>query len=455
MTARILVVDDTYLNVKLLEAKLVHEYYVVTSANNGFKALAMIEQEPPDLVLLDVMMPEMDGFEVCRQIKANPNSAHIPVVMVTALTDVTDRVKGLEAGADDFLTKPINDLALMARVRSLLRLKTISDEWRLREKTAMQFGSVSSKGDEAMSLAGSNIILLEDEGDDRDFIIKTLTGLSANVECVGKVSDAASMGRTGYYDVVIASNNLASEDALTLCAQLRSHEQTRQLPLILLGTTEEMPRIAKGLDIGANDYLVRPLDANELIARTRTQLRHKRHYENLRKNFETSMTLSLVDPLTGAYNRRYLEAHLPRMLERMKATNKELAILTIDIDHFKAVNDTYGHASGDAVLKSVVTSIQNGVRPSDLVVRMGGEEFVVIMPETPLATAEMVGERLRARIAESDVSIPDQVKAITVSVSIGCVVSRDTSETETAILHRADAALYQAKETGRNRVVVG
>src|SRR5881392_1845727 len=141
MTARVLVVDDVELNVKLLEAKLSSEYFEVLSADNGPAALEMTETELPDIILLDVMMPRMDGFEVCRRLKANPRTADIPVVMVTALSDVADRLRGLEAGADDFLTKPVNDIALFARVRSLVRLKRMMDELRLREEVCRQFGN--------------------------------------------------------------------------------------------------------------------------------------------------------------------------------------------------------------------------------------------------------------------------------------------------------------------------
>lgn len=455
MTSRILVVDDTPLNVKLLTAKLEREYYAVSSAPNGIKALEMIDQDPPDLILLDVMMPEMDGFEVCQQIKANPATTHIPVVMVTALTDVTDRVKGLQAGADDFLTKPINDLALMARVRSLLRLKTLMDEWHLRDKTARQFTGDKKGGSEDVSVAGSRVLLLEDVGGDRDFIETALTALSAQVECVNKVADAASMARTGFYDLIYVGMGLSAEDALTICTQLRSHEVTRQVPIIFLATEAELPRVAKGLDLGGNDYLIRPLDNNELIARTRTQLRHKRHYDSLRKNYEMSLSLSLVDPLTGAYNRRYLEAHFPRMLEHALSSNRSLATLMVDIDHFKSVNDTYGHATGDEVLKHVVGSIINSVRPSDLVVRLGGEEFCVIMPETTIQLAQMVADRLRAKIAATPVPVTGTDDGLNVTVSIGVAQSTGANgDTQHALFERADAALYRAKNGGRNRVEV-
>ena len=455
MTARILVVDDTPLNLKLLEARLTHEYYVVTTAENGTDALEKIESDKPDIVLLDVMMPDMDGFEVCRRIKENPETTHIPVVMVTALSDTADRVRGLEAGADDFLTKPINDVALMARVRSLLRLKAVLDEWRLREKTTLQFvDQTSSDQDVEHDTNDSRILLLDDDPSDQIFISNTLKAVSATVDFAEKIADAASMARTGYYEMVFASLHLKTEDGLKVCAQLRTNDTTRQMPILLLADAMEMDRVVKGLDLGANDYLLQPLDANEVIARTRTQLKRKRHYDRLRKNYENSLSLALVDPLTGAFNRRYLEAHLPRMLTRSSQSYKPLSVMIVDIDHFKKINDTHGHAAGDVALKIVVDRIMAAVRPSDFVARMGGEEFIIVMPETKIADATAIAERLRGRIADTAIPIPGIDEGIPVTVSVGGAhigVEHETTIEE--IMQRADTALYKAKEGGRNRVI--
>src|ERR1700744_4955053 len=162
MTARVLVVDDILSNVKLLEAKLTAEYFEVVSAFNGLECLAKIDAAAPDIVLLDVMMPGMDGFEGCRRIKNNPRTAHIPVVMVTALDQPSDRVAGLDAGADDFLTKPVDDAALFARVRSLVRLKMMTDELRMRETTGQNMGLVDpAEGMQDADPAG-RILIIED-----------------------------------------------------------------------------------------------------------------------------------------------------------------------------------------------------------------------------------------------------------------------------------------------------
>src|SRR5665213_821706 len=175
MTARVLVVDDIMSNVKLLEAKLTAEYFDVATAYNGLECLKRIEESIPDIVLLDVMMPGMDGFEVCRRIKSDPRIAHVPVVMVTALDQPSDRVAGLEAGADDFLTKPVDDSALFARVRSLVRLKLMTDELTMRENTGRSMGLI----DPAETLTENNqsgrILVIEDRAESVAWFVAALT----------------------------------------------------------------------------------------------------------------------------------------------------------------------------------------------------------------------------------------------------------------------------------------
>lgn len=454
MSARILIVDDNPLNLKLLAAKLARDYYIVQTAENGAAALELIKQRQPDIVLLDVMMPEMDGFEACRKIKGDPATSAIPVVMVTALSDVADRVKGLEAGADDFLTKPINDLALMARVRSLLRFKMVMDEWRLREITAGQFMETPPGEHAALAaLSGGHVLLLEDNAFERQNIAQSLSSAAIRITFAGTVGEAAQLAHEGDFDLVFASLDLKNEDGLQICPQLRTHEATRQLPILLISNESEMTRVSKGLDLGANDYLLRPVDANELIARTRTQMRHKRHYDRLRQNYENSLSLALVDPLTGAFNRRYLDAHLPKLMARSNYMVKPLSTLMIDIDYFKKVNDTYGHDTGDIVLKTVASNIMNSLRPSDLVVRYGGEEFAVIMPETELPAALSIAERVRQRIEKLSIGIHNDGEKISATVSIGAATLAESEElTVPDLIKRADEALYKAKEEGRNCV---
>ena len=455
MSARILIVDDTPLNVKLLTAKLARDYYTISTAGNGIEALKKAAEETPDLILLDVMMPEMDGFETCQRLKANPATAHIPVIIITALTDIAERVKGLAAGADDFLGKPIDDLALMARIRSLLRLKILMDEWRLREATAQQLSPVTAAATiDLLNIDNSRILIIDDQNDS-GYIKEALAPLSGHITQVRSGTDAETVLADGTYDLVFANLDLKEEDGLTICARLHTNPATRHVPILLLANTNEMERVAKGLDLGANDYLIRPIDANELFARARTQLRHKRNYDRLRNGFEQNMMMSLVDPLTGAFNRRYLDAHLPRFLAQASDNKKPLTVQVIDIDHFKKVNDTYGHAAGDAVLKEVSRRVMSGVRPSDFFVRMGGEEFAIVMLATTLPSAYSIAERLRQTIADTPIPVEGLADGIKVTISIGMADTNPATEgTSTKVFERADEALYRAKHQGRNRVVI-
>jgi two-component system, cell cycle response regulator len=450
MSARILVVDDVEVNVRLLEAKLSSEYFTVITAASGAAALKLAQSEHPDLILLDVMMPEMDGFEVCRRLKADPQTGDIPVVMVTALSEVSDRVRGLQAGADDFLTKPVNDIALFARVRSLVRLKRMAEEWRLREEVYGRFDNVIDDTRTREDLAPGRVVLWEENALARERITEMLRPVTAEVlqpATPEELRDAVDAS----VDLVVLSLS-GTQDALRLVAQLRGTEASRLVPILLAAEAEELPRLAKGLDLGANDYIVRPIDRNELTARVRTQIRRKRLQDRLQDNYQRSLALALTDSLTGLYNRRYLMAHLEGLLARAAEGAQGPAVLMIDIDFFKRVNDTYGHPAGDAVLREVASRIARHVRGFDLVARYGGEEFVVVMPETPLPVASMVAERLRSTVAGKAITLGDGAGDLKTTISIGIAITREGGDSATALLQRADKALYQAKAGGRNCV---
>jgi two-component system cell cycle response regulator len=453
MSARILVVDDVEINVKLLGAKLASEYFDVLTASSGAVALRICEAELPDMVLLDVMMPEMDGFEVCRRLKADPRTADIPVVMVTALSDAADRLRGLEAGADDFLTKPVNDIALFARVRSLVRLKRMMEEWRLREEVCGRFAALPDDGAGAVETVGpARIMVLEESRLAATRIADALAPLTSDLIHVTTVKEAAEK-LDSTIELVIAGMAGGDGDPLRLVSHSRASEQTRQVPILLVAEENELPRLAKGLDLGANDYIIRPIDRNELIARVRTQIRRKRLHDRLRENYHRSLSLALTDPLTGLYNRRYLGAHLDGMMTRADDNGKGPALLLFDIDRFKQVNDTYGHLAGDEVLCEIASRTLHDVRSFDLVARYGGEEFLVVMPETNLQVALVVAERLRLSIAERPFAVSGAATPIPVTVSVGVATTLTENDSPIELLRRADEALYAAKNNGRNRVL--
>lgn len=452
MTARVLVVDDILANVKLLEARLQAEYFEVLTANSGQQALDLLERESVDVVLLDVMMPGMDGFETCRRIKASHATHHIPVVMVTALDQPSDKVQGLESGADDFLTKPVDDIALVTRVKNLARLKMLNDEMMMRASTGRDMG-IPDDGSyaRALSARSGRVLLVDDHPRSAARLLEVLS--KANDAFAERDIHAALNKLTeSNFDLLVVSLSLQSADGLRLCSQVRSLERTRHLPIIMLVEPGDEARLLRGLDMGVNDYLMRPIDRHELLARVKTQIKRKRHSDFLRHRLAESVELSVTDSLTGLHNRRYMEGHLRTLVSEAIRTGRSLSMLVADIDHFKAVNDTYGHDAGDAVLKEFSVRLKRNTRGVDLACRLGGEEFVIIMPDTDLERAYQIGERLRACVAADEFAI-DRVRSVRVTASVGIATLESPQDTPESMFKRADNALYTAKRRGRNRVV--
>ncbi|HET6389959.1 PleD family two-component system response regulator [Hyphomicrobium sp.] len=452
MTARVLVVDDILANVKLLEARLQAEYFDVLTASSGQQALDILARESVDVVLLDVMMPGMDGFEVCRSIKGSHATHHIPVVMVTALDQPSDKVLGLESGADDFLTKPVDDIALVTRVKNLARLKMLNDEMIMRATTGKDMG-IPDDGSlaRALSARSGRVMLVDDHPRSSARLLEVLS--KAN-DTYGERDAQAALVRLaeGNFDLLIVSLSLQGSDGLRLCSQVRSLERTRHLPVIMLVEPGDEARLLRGLDMGVNDYLMRPIDRHELLARVKTQIKRKRHSDFLRHRLAESVEQAITDSLTGLHNRRYMEGHMKTLVSEAIRTGRSLSMLVADIDHFKNVNDTYGHDVGDAVLREFSVRLRRNTRGIDLACRLGGEEFVIIMPDTDLTHAYQVGERLRACVASDEFAIGEG-KHIRITASVGLGTLENADDTPESIFKRADCALYVAKRRGRNRVV--
>ncbi len=453
MTARILVVDDIPANVKLLEARLLAEYFEVLTAADGMTALSICDQTPVDLILLDIMMPGIDGFEVCERLKTNPRTAHIPVVMVTALDQPADRVRGLKAGADDFLTKPVNDLQLMTRVKSLIRFKALSDELRLRAETARSIGLETLLAPHQGKLEEPGMVLLvESRANTQERMSRALNGI-AEITAIGDPQAALFEAADKPYELVIVSSSLEDYDPLRLCSQLRSLERTRFIPMLVVAEQGEEPLVNRALELGVNDYLLRPLDPNELLARSVTQIRRKRYSDKLRASLSESVEFAVTDALTGLNNRRYLDTHLATLVDRSNRRGRPLSVLITDIDHFKSINDTHGHEGGDDVLRDFARRVRGAVRGADLACRYGGEEFVVVMPDTTSDIAAQVAERLREAVAAAPFTIAATGVGAPVTTSVGIATLEADGEGADSLLRRADKALYEAKNSGRNRVV--
>lgn len=452
MTARILVVDDVAANVRLLEARLLAEYYDVVAASTGQEALEICEEGKIDLVLLDVMMPGMDGFEVCRRLKGSPRTQHIPVVIITALGQVDQRITGLEAGADDFLTKPVNDLQLLTRVRTLTRLKALTDELRLRADSASDPALAELLHPAAQEYQEPARLLLVDPDASSSRMIAGMLLQHYVVDEVSEPQTALLRGLERDYDCILVATGAEDGDPLRLCAQFRALEQTRLVPIILIASPGEEHQVLRGLELTVNDYLLRPIVPMELVARVRTQVKRKRYNDQLRASVARTVEMAITDPLTGVYNRRYLDGHLPTLFNRAQARQRPLSLMLIDIDRFKWINDEMGHAFGDQVLQEFALRLRRNLRSIDLISRYGGEEFAIVMPETDLASARIVAERIRGEIANKAFSFSDG-RTLRVTASAGISTKKPFDDSPEQMLQRADDALYEAKKQGRNQVV--
>ena len=450
MTARILVVDDVEANVRLLEAKLTLEYYEVLTAGDGATALQVASDERPDIILLDVMMPGMDGFETCRRLKADPVTRHIPVVLVTALDGREDKLKGLDAGADDFVTKPIDDVILFARVRSLLRLKSVMDELREREESGRRLG-VDTDGAGRLRGSGGRVLIVDDNERQAQKMVEHLA--TEHRPTVESDPAAALIAARGPVDLMIVNVSSAEFDGLRFVAQVRSTEASRRMPILAVVDPADRPRLLKALELGVNDILPRPVDPEELEARARTQIKRKRYADFLKQKLDYSLEMAVTDALTGLHNRRYMAGQLQALMSRAGQGGEGVAVLVMDIDHFKLVNDGFGHDAGDEVLREFAVRLATNVRAIDLPCRLGGEEFVVVMPGASLEDATRVADRIRRDVGAQPFPIMSGAEALTVTVSVGVAASTGLDDTPDALLKRADEGVYEAKARGRNQVI--
>jgi len=445
VSARILVVDDLAPNIHLLQVKLQAEYYDVLTARSGYEALEIAQNERLDLILMDAMMPGMNGFEACHRIKNNPDTWHVPIVMVTALEETKDRIRGLEAGADDFITKPIDDFNMMARVRSLLRLKMVTDQ--LLSHTGHTLSNSRSLL-ETIEKQRGRILLVDDHKRNAEKICQPLRE-KHQVVIESDPVKALRLAKTGI-DVVVVSLVAESFDGLRVCASLKFNEESRDVPILVIGDPEDETRFVRAYDIGINDTIMRPIEVQELKARVQTLLRRKFYADSLRENFNENLEMVVADPLTGLGNRRYFDRAVEPLFDALETRDTAFSVMVFDIDHFKRVNDILGHDMGDQVLKETAARLVTNMRAVDVVARYGGEEFMIAMPETKLDEALVAADRVRALIAGTPIFVDGEALQVTTSVG---VAQAEPGEGLRDVFKRADDALYKAKQSGRNKAL--
>jgi len=359
-------------------------------------------------------------------------------------------VRGLDAGAEDFLTKPVDDFLLNSRVNTLMRYNAVTSELRKREASGLKTGAMEiDAGDETDGPA--RVFLIDDNPRTS---ARIATQLRENGHKVMTLLESGNMGDLAQErtDVLLVSLLSKSFDPLKLCAHFKTNDVTRAVSILLICDPLERAKAVKGLEIGASDMIMAPVDTQELLARVRTQARRTRYVEILRERVDRGLELSIIDQLTGLYNRRYMTSQLQQYMQRAVMGGKPLSVMMLDIDHFKPINDTHGHQAGDEVLQELADRLRHNIRPMDVACRQGGEEFLVILPETPGELAFAAAERVRKSIAAGVFSVLGDTQQISVTVSAGVASLQGPDDTMAELIARADTALYQAKAAGRNCV---
>ncbi len=463
MAGKILIVDSIATNRIVLKVKLASAHYDVLLASDVKQAVNLARTERPGLIMADLSLPDDGIVTLCRKLQSHPELQHIPIMAIGCKPDAKGRIAALEAGALDVMMKPIDDTLLLSRVRSLIRAHNASAEWRLREDTSAALGLADPHA--TFAPAGHIVMISRDGGRTQAWIHALRRKIKSQIswvlpECLHTHNAASD---TPHVFVLVQPEDPGEAAAmLRLIATLRANAATCHAGVLVLQTSPDTLQGAQALDLGADALMSDGYHAEELILRLESLMQRKQMDAAMRATLRTGLDAAIQDPLTGLYNRRYAMPHLARIAERAAKTGQPFAVMMIDLDHFKQINDTYGHAAGDAVLLEVAARLQNALRNSDLVARIGGEEFLMVMPGASAADAQQAAVRICNDIGAEPVDLPGRSASIPVTASIGMTVGghkrsedKDSSALAQVLLDRADRALYSAKMRGRNRVTFG
>lgn len=435
----ILVVDDTPSNLMLLSRILTSNGFVVQLADNGATAVDMAQETIPDMILLDISMPVMDGFETCEKLKADERTNNIPVIFISALDTVEDKVKAFKVGAADYIPKPIEIKEVLARVNTHLANQ------HLREQLRNANIELEQRIDE---LTISREQLRERESTLRAFI-NAMPNLSFIFDDEGR-----------YLEILTNEPELLLADAERLKGRLLKDVMSADEAELMMNAIQRAIETGKTQII---EYKLPILSGNERWFEGRISSMGKFPDGHSRVVFiaidvtdrvqlyRETQRLATQDPLTGCFNRRHFRIVAEKELQRVARYKRPVSLMMLDIDYFKKFNDEYGHPAGDRLLCSLVNLCQKKLRNVDVLARYGGEEFVILMPETDLEAAVTMGERLRKEIEKMIVPTSGGNRSVTVSMGVASYISSGKQPLDVDILIKhADEALYEAKNAGRN-----
>ncbi len=447
----VLIVDDDPLNVNLLDT-LLSDNYETVKAYDGAEAMGKISENSPDLILLDIMMPEIDGYEVTRRLKNNADTRRIPIILITALEGSEDKALGIEAGADEFLNKPVNPAELRARVKSLLKLKVYQEQLSARVRSEEDLVSDEpSRETGGGDLAVPTILLTEDNSKDIALLKCYLEDQPYRLLTSGSGEEAIDMCQREKIDLIVLDLMLPDLDGFNVCQQLKDGDATRSVQIVMVSAQNDLETRLTGIELGADEFLIKPINRDELAVRIRTLLKKKNYLDRIISRFETTLNTAITDKLTGLHNHSYFKHFMENEVRRCARQNQPMTLIMIDIDDFKKYNDTYGHAAGDTLLRLFGGLLKDGIRDIDLAARYGGEEFSVVLPYTNRENASRTVERILGDIRNCSFSESPSMACERKTASLGIACYPKDGDTVASLIERADEALYRAKRSGKNR----
>lgn len=460
MQGNILIVDSIVTNRIVLKVKLKKAFYDVLQVTTMAEAVRTAGKDAPDLIIAGLSLPDGGAATLCERLRQDPRTEHVPVLGIGCQPDRQARVAALKAGVHDVLYQPVDETFLLGRVRNLIRTHNTAAEWQIREDTCRALGLAEPKAtfeeQGRCVMVGSDLPRLQSFAKDLRPVLRTTLTLATPGTLMQQVADEDI---PDVFVLVLPRNTAAAIEEMRLISTLRATSAARHTGLIVLQTSADTSLAANALDLGADDVMTDGFDAVELALRVRAVMRQKRLGEHLRASVRNSLQAAVFDPLTSLYNRRYAMPHLGRVAAHARSTGRSFAVMAADLDHFKRINDVYGHASGDAVLKEVAKRLRSVMRNTDMVARVGGEEFMIVMPGASRLEAQHVADRICQDISATAFSVPGNATPIEVTISIGLEMGgmgdalEGNAETLAAmIFDRADRALYVAKGRGRNQV---
>ncbi|MBL9050120.1 MAG: diguanylate cyclase [Tabrizicola sp.] len=456
MTARILIVDDVAANRIVQQARLSAAFYEPLLANDGASCLAMLRDERPDLVLLDLGLPDRSGLEVLAELRRDPCSRDVPVIALTASGTTAERLAAFAAGADDVMDRPAAERVLLARLRNLLRTRAEVEYPTTGDPVLAGLAEVPIPYEPQGTVA---VVAAADTAQ-AETLCGALSGLLRDRLIVVTRREALADIFPGQDRATVPEVFILQDDGrnpsgiLRLLSELKSHQATRHAAVCVVGPAGAGDEAAMAFDLGADDAVGPGVTAEELAMRTRGLIRRKRQADRRRARMQDELRLAMLDPLTGLYNRRYAVPQLGLIADRARAERTQFAVMVMDLDRFKLVNDLYGHAAGDQVLVEVARRLTAHLRESDILARIGGEEFLAILPRSSLAVARRVAERLCQVMQDQPIRLHSG-QELHVTVSIGVAVAGTSGEGSFAVdrlVEQADLALLESKGSGRNQV---